>query len=149
MSCGFPFPDMVCSRYTKHAHLINNCYPVKEGENGPKPSELSYLTFYANSRPAKLTKVGSFLEKKVERDIAKGRKQLSTVRSKTNRNDNRNDTNYFFRLPEIIRFLWISSKLWFKLVIETWTCFRHMLWTYSRWFLEQGISNWLILHAER
>lgn len=111
MSCGFPFPDMVCSRYTKHAHLINNCYPVKEGENGPKPSELSYLTFYANSRPAKLTKVGSFLEKKVERDIAKGRKQLSTVRSKTNRNDNRNDTNYFFRLPEIIRFLWISSKL--------------------------------------
>ncbi|KAI9288404.1 hypothetical protein BC943DRAFT_316450 [Umbelopsis sp. AD052] len=65
--------------YTKHAHLINNCYPVKEGESGPKSSELSYLTFYASSRPAKLTKVGTFLEKKVERDIAKGRKQNNQV----------------------------------------------------------------------
>lgn len=75
MSCGLPFPEMLCYRYTKHAVLINNCYPVKEGEKGPRSSELSYLTFYASSRPAKLTKVGTFLEKKVERDIAKGRKQ--------------------------------------------------------------------------
>ncbi|KAM3583073.1 plasma membrane localization protein, variant 2 [Umbelopsis sp. WA50703] len=65
--------------YTKHAILINNCYPVKEGEKGPKSSELSYLTFYASSRPAKLTKVGTFLEKKVERDIVKGRKQNNQV----------------------------------------------------------------------
>ncbi|GAB5593003.1 plasma membrane localization protein [Umbelopsis nana] len=70
---------MLCNRYTKHAHLINNCYPVKEGETGPKSSELSYLTFYASSRPAKLTKVGTFIEKKVERDIAKGRKQNNQV----------------------------------------------------------------------
>lgn len=79
MSCGLPFPEMLCYRYTKHAVLINNCYPVKEGEKGPRSSELSYLTFYASSRPAKLTKVGTFLEKKVERDIAKGRKQNNQV----------------------------------------------------------------------
>ncbi|KAG0186009.1 plasma membrane localization protein [Apophysomyces sp. BC1034] len=50
-----------------------------EGEKGPRSSELSYLTFYASSRPVKLTKVGTFLEKKVERDIQKGRKQNSHV----------------------------------------------------------------------
>lgn len=64
-----------CTRYVKHAYLINNCYPVREGDKGPKSSELSYLTFYANSRPAKLTKVGNYLERKVTRDIWKGRKQ--------------------------------------------------------------------------
>ncbi|KAG2205250.1 hypothetical protein INT47_009515, partial [Mucor saturninus] len=65
--------------YVKHATLINNCYPEKEGEKGPRSSELSYLVFYASSRPVKLTKVGLFLEKKVERDIAKGRKQSNQV----------------------------------------------------------------------
>ncbi|KAI8997057.1 hypothetical protein BDB01DRAFT_769677 [Pilobolus umbonatus] len=65
--------------YVKHATLISNCYPEKEGEKGPKSSELSYLVFYANSRPVKLTKVGLFLEKKVERDVAKGRKQNNQV----------------------------------------------------------------------
>ncbi|KAG2209067.1 hypothetical protein INT46_011465 [Mucor plumbeus] len=65
--------------YVKHATLINNCYPEKEGEKGPRSSELSYLVFYASSRPVKLTKVGLFLEKKAERDIAKGRKQNNQV----------------------------------------------------------------------
>ncbi|KAG0757156.1 hypothetical protein G6F57_009707 [Rhizopus arrhizus] len=65
--------------YAKHATLINNCYPEKEGENKPKSSELSYLVFYANSRPVKLTKVGLFLEKKVERDVWRGRKQNNHV----------------------------------------------------------------------
>ncbi|KAI9364287.1 hypothetical protein BD770DRAFT_407073 [Pilaira anomala] len=65
--------------YVKHATLINNCYPEKEGEKGPRSSELSYLVFYASSRPVKLTKVGLFLEKKVERDIAKARKQNNQV----------------------------------------------------------------------
>ncbi|KAI8065585.1 hypothetical protein BC940DRAFT_303764 [Gongronella butleri] len=65
--------------YVKHATLINNCYPEKEGETGSRSSELSYLTFYASSRPVKLTKVGAFLEKKVERDVAKGRKQHNIV----------------------------------------------------------------------
>ncbi|OAD75502.1 hypothetical protein PHYBLDRAFT_186425 [Phycomyces blakesleeanus NRRL 1555(-)] len=65
--------------YVKHASLINNCYPDKEGEKGPRSSELSYLVFYATSRPVKLTKVGVFLEKKVERDIQKGKKQNNQV----------------------------------------------------------------------
>ncbi|ORX50155.1 hypothetical protein DM01DRAFT_1384885 [Hesseltinella vesiculosa] len=65
--------------YVKHATLINNCYPEKEGETGSRSSELSYLTFYASSRPVKLTKVGAFLEKKVERDVAKSRKQHNIV----------------------------------------------------------------------
>ncbi|ORY95514.1 hypothetical protein BCR43DRAFT_493111 [Syncephalastrum racemosum] len=65
--------------YVKHAALINNCYPEKEGEDGPRSSELSYLTFYASSRPVKLTKVGSFIEKKVEGDIRKSRKQNNIV----------------------------------------------------------------------
>ncbi|KAI8340545.1 hypothetical protein BC941DRAFT_417525 [Chlamydoabsidia padenii] len=65
--------------YVKHATLINNCYPEKEGEGGSRSSELSYLTFYASSRPVKLTKVGSFIEKKVERDVARGRKQHTIV----------------------------------------------------------------------
>ncbi|KAI8333974.1 hypothetical protein BC941DRAFT_515970 [Chlamydoabsidia padenii] len=59
--------------YVKHATLINNCYP--EGEGVSRSSELSYLTFYASSRPIKLTKVGLFLEKKVERDMIRGRKK--------------------------------------------------------------------------
>ncbi|KAI8636865.1 hypothetical protein BD408DRAFT_425439 [Parasitella parasitica] len=65
--------------YVKHATLINNCYPEKEGEKRPRSSELSYLVFYASSRPVKLTKVGLFLEKKAERDVAKGRKQNNQV----------------------------------------------------------------------
>lgn len=65
--------------YVKHATLINNCYPEKEGEKGPRSSELSYLVFYASSRPVKLTKVGLFLEKKVERDAARNRKQNNQV----------------------------------------------------------------------
>ncbi|ORE09142.1 hypothetical protein BCV72DRAFT_254967 [Rhizopus microsporus var. microsporus] len=65
--------------YAKHATLINNCYPEKEGENKPRASELSYLVFYASSRPVKLTKVGVFLEKKVEKDASRGRKQNNHV----------------------------------------------------------------------
>ncbi|KAL1924830.1 uncharacterized protein VTP21DRAFT_4484 [Calcarisporiella thermophila] len=63
----------------KHAYLINNCYPKASNEKGPKPSELSYLTFYASSRPAKLTKVGKYLERKVKRDVAKNRVQDNQV----------------------------------------------------------------------
>ncbi|KAI9263714.1 hypothetical protein BY458DRAFT_548095 [Sporodiniella umbellata] len=65
--------------YAKHATLINNCYPEKEGENKPRSSELSYLVFYASSRPVKLPKVGLYLEKKVERDASRGRKQNNHV----------------------------------------------------------------------
>ncbi|KAI8380718.1 hypothetical protein BD560DRAFT_386912 [Blakeslea trispora] len=66
--------------HIKHATLINNCYPpVKEEKSMPHSSEQSYLLFYASSRPQKLTKVGSFLQKKVARDIRKGRKSHNLV----------------------------------------------------------------------
>ncbi|KAI8358604.1 hypothetical protein B0O80DRAFT_441085 [Mortierella sp. GBAus27b] len=68
---------MPCCRYVKHATLINNCYPTRPEEKGPKSSELSYLVFYATSKPAKLTKVGSFIERRVARDHRK--KRLSDV----------------------------------------------------------------------
>ncbi|ORY90398.1 hypothetical protein BCR43DRAFT_111484 [Syncephalastrum racemosum] len=72
------FGHLWCVRYVKHASLVKSCYPTKEGE-GPRSSELSYLTFYASARPAKLTKVGNFLLKKVTHDIARGRKQNNLV----------------------------------------------------------------------
>ncbi|KAL1922113.1 uncharacterized protein VTP21DRAFT_10755 [Calcarisporiella thermophila] len=62
----------ICT-YSKHAKLITACYPKSPAEKGPKPSELSYLTFYASSRPAKLLKVGRYLERKVARDTVKER----------------------------------------------------------------------------
>lgn len=65
----------LCIGNVKHATLINNCYPPKkEGGTTPRSSELSYLTFYASSRPAKLSKVGSYMQKKVIKDIRKGHK---------------------------------------------------------------------------
>ncbi|KAG0262938.1 membrane anchoring protein efr3a [Mortierella polycephala] len=69
--------SLIPTRYVKHASLINNCYPVKPEERGPKSSELSYLIFYTTSKPAKLTKVGSFIERRVARDYRK--KRLSDV----------------------------------------------------------------------
>ncbi|KAG0372933.1 plasma membrane localization protein [Mortierella sp. AD032] len=69
--------SFIPTRYIKHASLINNCYPSRPDEKGPKSSELSYLVFYATSKPAKLTKVGNFIERKVVRDHRK--KRLSDV----------------------------------------------------------------------
>ncbi|KAF9103815.1 membrane anchoring protein efr3a [Mortierella sp. AM989] len=69
--------SFIPTRYIKHASLINNCYPSKPDEKGPKSSELSYLVFYATSKPAKLTKVGNFIERKVIKDYKK--KQFSNV----------------------------------------------------------------------
>ncbi|KAF9115871.1 plasma membrane localization protein [Mortierella sp. AM989] len=64
-------------RYVKHATLINNCYPTRPDEKGPKSSELSYLVFYVTSKPAKMTKVSSFIERRTVRDYRK--KKLSDV----------------------------------------------------------------------
>lgn len=69
--------SFIPTRYIKHASLINNCYPSRPDEKGPKSSELSYLVFYATSKPAKLTKVGNFIERRVARDHRK--KRLSDV----------------------------------------------------------------------
>ncbi|KAF9093432.1 plasma membrane localization protein, partial [Mortierella sp. GBA35] len=65
--------SFIPTRYIKHASLINNCYPSRPDEKGPKSSELSYLVFYATSKPAKLTKVGNFIERRVVRDHRKKR----------------------------------------------------------------------------
>ncbi|CAG8481055.1 2565_t:CDS:10 [Paraglomus brasilianum] len=65
----------VCQRWIKHATIINNCYPTNPEEKSPKSSELSRLVWYAKSRPAKLTKCGVYLEKRISGDVAKRRKQ--------------------------------------------------------------------------
>ncbi|KAF9573851.1 plasma membrane localization protein, partial [Lunasporangiospora selenospora] len=79
-------------RYVKHASLVNNCYPVRPDEKGPKSSDLSYLVYYTTAKPAKLTKVGSYIERRVLRDFRK--KRLSDVHCSL----------------EIIRTLVLSSK---------------------------------------
>ncbi|KAF9165043.1 plasma membrane localization protein [Actinomortierella ambigua] len=76
-SPGATHSSFIPSRYVKHASLINNCYPTRPEEKGPRSSELSYLVFYATSKPAKLTKVGNYIERRVVRDIRK--KRLSDV----------------------------------------------------------------------
>lgn len=64
----------------KHQVLILKCYPklpknpaANASEAKPNGSELSYLVYYASSRRAKLTKVGSFLERRTASDVYKGR----------------------------------------------------------------------------
>ncbi|CAJ0769424.1 5282_t:CDS:10 [Entrophospora sp. SA101] len=66
---------MAYHSWSKHATLINNCYPTAPDELNPKSNELSYLVFYANSKPAKLTKCGIHLEKRVASDVKKRKKQ--------------------------------------------------------------------------
>lgn len=125
------FGSLHCTRYTKHAKYINHCYPTKEGEKGPRPSELSYLTFYASTRPAKLTKVGSYLVRRVKRDIAKGRKQLVI-------HCIRLPPTLFFRLAyqpplsslgiiDTTKCRLLSLKSLSRLVIEISTCFPSVL----------------------
>lgn len=69
----------------KHQLLILKCYPklpklqnntsnnTAPEELKPNGSELSYLLYYASARRSKLTKVGTFLEKKTAADVYKGR----------------------------------------------------------------------------
>ncbi|KAJ3029786.1 UNVERIFIED_CONTAM: Protein EFR3 B [Siphonaria sp. JEL0065] len=58
---------------SNHAALVNKVYPKDPGETGPRPSHLSTLLFYANSKPIKLVKVGDYLVKKVEADLARSK----------------------------------------------------------------------------
>lgn len=57
----------MCIPKSNHKSLIETCYPVPKslGAAGPdfKPNsnELSRLAYYANTKPAKLTKVASVL----------------------------------------------------------------------------------------
>ncbi|KAJ1922705.1 plasma membrane localization protein [Tieghemiomyces parasiticus] len=67
------FPIM--RRYIKHATLIENCFPYPAtAASRPKSNELSYLVYYANSKPAKLAKVGVYLERKIHRELYKRRR---------------------------------------------------------------------------
>jgi len=52
-----------------HVLLVNKVYPKGPGEEGAKTNNLSFLMFYAKSRPQKLIKVGKYLEKKAKSDI--------------------------------------------------------------------------------
>ncbi|KAJ2082170.1 plasma membrane localization protein [Coemansia sp. RSA 988] len=64
----------ILRRYVKHASLIERCFPPeKSGDTAPSSSELSYLVYYAQSKPAKLTKVGAFLSRRIARDIQRRR----------------------------------------------------------------------------
>ncbi|KAJ1766834.1 plasma membrane localization protein [Coemansia sp. RSA 1813] len=61
-------------RYVKHATLIERCFPLEKASNAvPNSNELSYLVYYTQSKPAKLTKVGAYLSKRVSRDAQKRR----------------------------------------------------------------------------
>jgi hypothetical protein len=60
----------------KHQILILKCYPkFQKGVQDVRPnsSELSYLLYYASARRTKLQKVGAFLERKVAKDVGRGR----------------------------------------------------------------------------
>jgi len=64
---------MWCSSCHNHVSLINNVYPSQPGETGAKANNLSFLVFYAESRPQKLTKIGAYLEKRTIKDISYSR----------------------------------------------------------------------------
>ncbi|KAJ1945209.1 plasma membrane localization protein [Kickxella alabastrina] len=62
-------------RYVKHATLVEGCFPAeKSSETTPNSNELSYLVYYAQSKPAKLTKVGAYLSKRIAKDTYKLRR---------------------------------------------------------------------------
>ncbi|ORX83451.1 hypothetical protein BCR32DRAFT_292025 [Anaeromyces robustus] len=72
-------PSMCFQSCYNHALLVNNVYPKGPGEEGAKTNNLSFLMFYAKSRPQKLIKVGNYLEKKAKRDIWNSRPDLVKV----------------------------------------------------------------------
>jgi hypothetical protein len=57
----------------KHQRKVNECYPMRPGEEGAVSGKISVLTYYINSRPEKLLKVSAYLEKKVRKDILRER----------------------------------------------------------------------------
>ncbi|KAL7749414.1 membrane anchoring protein efr3a [Sorochytrium milnesiophthora] len=67
------------SNFVKHAHLVNNVYPARPGEEGARGSELAYLVYYASHRPEKLPKVGAYLEKKMRWDLQKNKRGYHKV----------------------------------------------------------------------
>jgi len=72
-------PSMCFQSCYNHVSYVNRVYPTGPGEEGAKTNNLSYLIFYAKSRPQKLIKVGNYLEKKAKRDIWNSRPDLVKV----------------------------------------------------------------------
>ncbi|KIY49355.1 hypothetical protein FISHEDRAFT_72688 [Fistulina hepatica ATCC 64428] len=69
-----------------HVQLLNTCYPPASAlltagpDYAPNSQELSKLTYYASNHPAKLTKLGSELEKRLRGECRKA--QAGNVRSR-------------------------------------------------------------------
>ncbi|KAJ3121406.1 membrane anchoring protein efr3a [Physocladia obscura] len=58
---------------SNHAALVDKVYPATAGEATPRGASLSTLLFYANAKPIKLRKVGAYLAKRTEADLARGK----------------------------------------------------------------------------
>ncbi|KAJ2348603.1 plasma membrane localization protein [Coemansia sp. RSA 2671] len=63
-------------RYVKHATLVEHCFPPEKSAETvvPNSNELSYLVYYAQSKPAKLAKVGAYLSKRAAKDVQRRRR---------------------------------------------------------------------------
>lgn len=77
--------DRACVSWTmsfgpKHQRKVNECYPMKPGEEGPVPGKINLLTFYINARPEKLLKVSAYLEKKVIKDVQRERTGYTIIK---------------------------------------------------------------------
>ncbi|KAJ2350658.1 plasma membrane localization protein [Coemansia sp. RSA 2618] len=62
-------------RYVKHASFVERCFPLERtDDSAPSSNELSYLVYYVQSKPAKLTKVGAYLTKRIAKDVQRRRR---------------------------------------------------------------------------
>ncbi|CAO1635974.1 unnamed protein product [Parajaminaea phylloscopi] len=62
---------MLCIPTPNHRKLVDGCYPPSKkvaGVENPNSNELGKLVYYAQSKPAKLTKVGKLLEERATAD---------------------------------------------------------------------------------
>jgi len=66
----------MCIPKSNHKKLIDECYPAPKAlatcgpDYRPNSNEVSRLAYYASSKPAKLTKVGSNLQAKAAKDAS-------------------------------------------------------------------------------
>ncbi|KAJ3085555.1 hypothetical protein HK102_014058 [Quaeritorhiza haematococci] len=65
--------SLYCGSCINHVTLVNKVYPTEPGQEGPQSSNLSYLVFYASSKPHKLPKIGAYLEKRVKVDMRRNK----------------------------------------------------------------------------
>jgi hypothetical protein len=63
----------------KHQRKVNECYPVRAGEEGAVSGKIAVLTYYINAKPEKLLKVSAYLEKKVKKDVQRERTGYNKV----------------------------------------------------------------------